>query len=168
MWVQPSQELDAFDRVVRMVVRQLDEAEALIDKAAFVKAYEDLFYLHAAQSIAPTETDAKYVSAEISRMLHHIADNLSEPLTVSEVALAGGVSVRVAQQAFQKHLNTTITATIRTERLKLARSLLTSGGGLTVTEVALASGFTHLSDFARSYKIAFGETPRETLLKAPR
>lgn len=50
-------------------------------------------------------------------------------------------------------------------RLVLANRQLREGAdsGLTVTEVALACGFTHLSKFARDYFERFGERPSATL-----
>ncbi|MEX1147182.1 MAG: helix-turn-helix domain-containing protein, partial [Sphingomonadales bacterium] len=42
---------------------------------------------------------------------------------------------------------------------ELSRSTRT---GCTVTEVAMAAGFTHLSKFAAYYKARFGESPSDT------
>jgi len=46
----------------------------------------------------------------------------------------------------------------------LAAVLMTGAGkNLSVTEVALSCGFTHLSKFARDYQDRFGERPSVTL-----
>jgi transcriptional regulator GlxA family with amidase domain len=51
---------------------------------------------------------------------------------------------------------------LRLRRLWLVRQRLLAGAD-SVKAVALAFGFWHLSDFSRSYRDQFGETPSETL-----
>jgi transcriptional regulator GlxA family with amidase domain len=53
---------------------------------------------------------------------------------------------------------------LRSERLKLAHALLRSPSkGVSVTAVAHATGFNHLSAFATQYRARFGESPSATL-----
>ena len=56
---------------------------------------------------------------------------------------------------------------LRNVRLSNARERLSSidRNALTVTEVAMSCGYTHLSRFSRDYRARFGETPSRTLLK---
>jgi len=55
-------------------------------------------------------------------------------------------------------------AFLRDRRLEAARHelLVADAGEISVTEVALGLGFTHLSRFANEYRKAFGELPSET------
>jgi AraC-like DNA-binding protein len=56
---------------------------------------------------------------------------------------------------------------VRSERIALAHRLLSfPGEGVTVTSVAHATGFNHLSAFATKYRIRFGESPSVTLKRA--
>ena len=56
---------------------------------------------------------------------------------------------------------------VNTYRLKLSRDLLTETDK-SVTEIALACGFNHLSYFSRSFFRAFGATPSEFRAQAKR
>lgn len=90
--------------------------------------------------------------------------NISEAVTLEEIAKASGTSVRSLQNGFRNFRQTTPTAYLRDLRLdhangELVRSTRT---GQTVTEIAMAAGFTHLSKFSAYYKARFGESPSET------
>ena len=58
---------------------------------------------------------------------------------------------------------------LRTQRLRAVHEALRSAGRPqrpSVTQTALRFGFTHLGDFARACRQAFGEAPRRTLQRA--
>jgi AraC-like DNA-binding protein len=83
-----------------------------------------------------------------------------------EIAAAAGLSRRVVQVAFRRHLDTTPTAYLRKVRLDLAHAeLLTAcpDDELTVTEVAYRWGFSSPSRFAERYRAEFGRLPSEML-----
>lgn len=94
-----------------------------------------------------------------------IEANLSEPLTVEEIAEAAGLSVRALQLAFRTHRDTTPLGFWRDLRLLRAhQSLLAEEGS--VTEVALKWGFSHFGRFSVLYRQKFGHSPRDTLRSA--
>ncbi|MFA5609961.1 MAG: helix-turn-helix transcriptional regulator, partial [Alcaligenes sp.] len=70
---------------------------------------------------------------------------------------------------FREHLGVAPMARLKQMRLKAARQYLQQGG-MSVTEVALACGFTHLGQFSADYRHSYGERPSETLsgLSRPR
>lgn len=100
----------------------------------------------------------------LKRAEEYINANLTEPISVVDVATVTGTSVRSLQNAFRQYRQTTLTAYLRNQRLHSVRQNLLSAAanGLTVTEVALAHGFTHLSKFSHYYKTLFGESPSQT------
>jgi transcriptional regulator GlxA family with amidase domain len=58
---------------------------------------------------------------------------------------------------------------LKAVRLGLARDALVKGrgkGSNSVTEAALAAGYTNLSQFSRDYKDRFREAPSQTLINA--
>jgi transcriptional regulator GlxA family with amidase domain len=79
--------------------------------------------------------------------------------------VVSGVSARSLHAGFRRFRNTTPMLYLKNHRLDLARRQLREGAdtGVSVTEVALACGFTHLSKFARDYLERFGERPSMTL-----
>jgi AraC-like DNA-binding protein len=87
--------------------------------------------------------------------------------TVSEVARDLGVSVRSLQMGFRQSRQTTPSTFLRTLRLEAAHRVLSAGdNSLSVTEVALGIGFTHIGRFGAAYKAAFGESPVMTLRRS--
>lgn len=104
----------------------------------------------------------------VRHALDYIERNLSEPLTMNDIAESIGVSVRSIQQGFRDELGTTPMAYLRDRRLERAREELADAevsDGVTVTSVAEHWGFTHLSSFAVLYRKRWGESPSETLRK---
>ncbi len=94
-----------------------------------------------------------------------IVSNLTESLSVGDIAAAAGVSDRALQWAFQRHLGLSVMAFVLQGRLKKANQQLLDahGDSMTVTAAALNSGFGHLSRFSSAYRKFFGEYPSETL-----
>lgn len=86
-------------------------------------------------------------------------------INLEEIASAAGVSVRSLHVGFRRFRNTTPMRYLKKERLRLARQRLmqTDNQNINVTAVALACGFSHLSQFAQDYKAYFGELPSVTL-----
>jgi AraC-like DNA-binding protein len=93
-----------------------------------------------------------------------IRANLREPITMDDLVAAAGVSGRSLQNGFRRFRDTTPMAFVKALRLDLAREeLQRSSGADSVTRVALACGFTHMSKFSRAFKARFGELPAAVL-----
>jgi AraC-like DNA-binding protein len=89
--------------------------------------------------------------------------------SVHEIAAAVAVSVRSLEAGFRQWKQETPVAFMRRLRLAAAREQLAQAGArTTVTDVALRSGFLHLSRFAQYYLAAFNEHPSETLRSSRR
>lgn len=98
---------------------------------------------------------------QITTILH---DDLSRPIYSDELAARVGVSVRALHDAVQQYLGMSLHRYLRLRRLWLVRQRLLAGAG-SVKATALALGFWHLGDFAKSYRQRFGETPSATLAR---
>jgi transcriptional regulator GlxA family with amidase domain len=85
---------------------------------------------------------------------------------VVEAARAVGISVRSLQAAFSKHRGSSPMAFLRDRRLESARQRSLTMHSPSVTEVALACGFSHLGRFSQLYRERFGESPTETRRRA--
>lgn len=104
---------------------------------------------------------------------HHLAGLIREwieanhhrPIGVTDIATAVGLGVRQLQAICQDQWGQTPTQLLRGVRLDHARAALTVAqpGPRTVTDVARAAGYLHMSRFAAHYRQRFGETPRQTL-----
>ena len=164
---------------IQMVRRQLlslvrcidDSSDAIINAPRFRLAHEELLLLHLAQVLATsgkgTESGDGPSSPLVGRAIDFINAHLYTDIGPMAVAQAAGCSLRNLQLLFRKQHGRTLTAFIRDLRLRSARELLLQGRGeASVTTVALECGFSHLSDFARHYRAAFGEAPSQTARNA--
>lgn len=103
--------------------------------------------------------------ARIRAAVEYVHAHAHEPLTVSDIARAGDLSVRSVQEGFIRDLGTTPMTYLLQVRLCRVREDLRAADPATTTvqEVARRWGFAHLGRFSASYAQAFGEYPRDTL-----
>lgn len=101
----------------------------------------------------------------VAQATEYVERNLAGGLTVGELADAAGVGVRTLQDAFRSELGVTPSAFVRDRRLRAAREALLAADPerVTVTDVALSVGLTHLGRFAVLYGKEYGEAPSATL-----
>jgi AraC-like DNA-binding protein len=100
---------------------------------------------------------------QIRQAVEFMRANMHEPLTLSDVADAVGVSVRSLQYGFRRFRNVTPLAHLREMRLEAAHAELSSPlNTLSIKDVALKWGFTHMGHFAARYRAAYREAPSET------
>ena len=83
------------------------------------------------------------------------AENL---LSRAALAAEAGVGVRQLERLFRTHLSRTPNEHYKLIRLDRSRLLLRQSG-LSIMEIAVASGFGSASHFSRAYRAAFGRTP---------
>ena len=102
-------------------------------------------------------------SRQVMMAVDFMHANMHQPVTLSEVAEATGISVRSLQYGFRRYRNITPLTYLREIRLEAAQAELSSPlNRLSIRDVALKWGFTHMGHFAARYRAAYGETPSET------
>ncbi|HQV02008.1 MULTISPECIES: GlxA family transcriptional regulator [unclassified Novosphingobium] len=84
--------------------------------------------------------------------------NLENPLSLSELAEVAGLSLRQLERLFAAEQGSRPGRYYRQLRLQRARQLIQKTG-LSMLEVAVATGFSSGTHFARSYRAAFGRSP---------
>jgi len=94
--------------------------------------------------------------------------HLAEPLPLHEVARAAHLSPYHFHRVFRAITGETLNPFVTRLRLERSLSLRLRHPRRTLTEVALASGFTSLSDFSRCFKQRFGISPSAFDLAAHR
>ena len=99
-------------------------------------------------------TTSRPVLDAISVMETHQADHL----TLEQLAAIAGVGVRRLTRAFKGAVGMPPMAYYRRLRLQTARGLL-QGSSLSITEIALATGFASSSHFAQAYRQEHGVPP---------
>ncbi len=115
----------------------------------------------------PSTTDGyRRIVADMEKLIRH---DLTIWHKTTELARQVGVSVRTLQSAAQAICGMSPHRYSRVLRLWSVRRQLRIGPGRrSVKSCAIAHGFWHLSEFAASYRAAFGELPSETLHRSMR
>lgn len=97
----------------------------------------------------------------LSRALSYINENYREKIVAENLAHKVGVGRTTLMNSFRKHLGLSFSEYVAKCRLFSAVNLLKSGKS--VSETAELSGFTESSNFIRSFKKYFGQTPAKYL-----
>ena len=94
-----------------------------------------------------------------------ILEHVTEPITVQELVEETGVTERTLEFAFLERFGITPNAAIKSFRLNgVHRELkLAIAENARVTDLAKRWGFWHAGQFAKDYKLMFGELPSDTL-----
>ena len=105
--------------------------------------------------------------ADLVRALDWLGRHLSEPIQLERLADIAGVRPRTLETHFKTFLRTTPLGWVRRMRLTRARQqLLQASAEATVTDVAVANGFSQLGRFAGEYRRTFGEHPSVTIRRS--
>ncbi len=118
---------------------------------------------------APSQAGRDIVGAQrcLRRARDYIHAHLDQALSLQAIARHACVSARTLEAAFQRHCGISPLAYARQQRLLAVRAALREGDASTsVTEVAMAHGFVHMSRFATQYRRMFGTTPSDTLRRS--
>jgi AraC-like DNA-binding protein len=104
-----------------------------------------------------TQAQPHVSSPQINRARAYILENLTDPITVAQIAAAAGCSIRSLQLSFQQSFGCTpIGFLAHMLAQSLPKDTLVSG-------IAYEAGFFHLGRFSIAYREVFGCSPRETL-----
>ncbi len=159
----------------------------LVDVADRQPAVFDVPQTQAAAHIEVLETllatlgtagPVEFAAGDLKRQAHsrvvQVAEDYAlahtaEPLYVTDLCKAAGVSERTLQYAFKAVMGMTPVAYLTRLRLHRVRQALRAAthGSTTVTAEALRWGFWHFGEFSRAYKECFGELPSDTLRREP-
>ena len=101
------------------------------------------------------------------RALLLMEQNLANPLSIGKIAARLRLSTRQLERLFHQSLGHGPGAAYRMLRLRYARWLL-DNTDQSVTDIALAAGFTDCAHFTRQFKELHGFTPSAVRLERPR
>ena len=146
----------------------LDHADALCDKRP--RAYQlgvkghlfQLFYLLFSHASGDSSHSARHdKSLEKTKLiLKYIETHYMEKITIKEMAEACGFSQSHFMKFFKSAVGEPFTSYLNGYRLTMASRLLLSSNS-SILDISQETGFENLSYFNRSFKKAFGMTPRE-------
>ncbi|MFG1403590.1 helix-turn-helix domain-containing protein [Xanthobacter sediminis] len=163
-----------FDLLLRSACRAFD-ACSMNPVAAAALAVDDTLYRTICAMLlrerlfaeAMPSVTRSGIDAGLDLACEYILANLGGRISMTDLERISGLSTRTLQYAFQKRFGCTPVTWIRNERLTAARALLLAADEkTTVTDAALAFGFSNLGNFSRYYSDKFGEYPSQTLADA--
>ncbi len=158
-------------RLIAMMCRELDEEQPLIAAPLAQAAAERLLAGAVLETLSHSHSQTLdqrsrgAVPFYVRRVTAYIEANRHLPITLANLVAIAGASERSLFGGFRAHHGMGPMAFLKARRLDAARAALAAPDGHrpTVTGIATASGFNHLSNFARDYRDRFGESPRQTL-----
>jgi len=98
-------------------------------------------------------------------VLSYIEDNVGEDISLSEIAAVSGLSVSHFKRLFRESVGLPVHQYLIRRRLERAKELLAEGK-LSISQIAIETGFAHQSHLARHMRRVFGISPR-TLRNGP-
>ena len=107
----------------------------------------------------PNLANLDYVT-RVNRAVDYATHNLGGPLRLEDVAKAACFSPYHFHRIFQALMGETLAAFVKRIRLERSVYLLSHRAGASLTEIALACGFSSSSDFSRSFRAHYGVSPR--------
>lgn len=113
-------------------------------------------WVEGAGSRTRTGSPVRYVV----RMVRHIVENITEPLSADSIAGVVGLHPNYATNLFTKVMHISVQKFVTRMRLIRARSLLFDGS-LSIANVAFQSGFVSQTQFYEHFRKAYGMTPNQ-------
>lgn len=140
-----------------ILLRQL-QGDGLANAAAKYLCHGQIRAPGTRQADASAEPIGTPAPEKLRRAIDIMEDHLETPLPLPEICRRVGVSQRHLERLFSTHVGAAPAQYYRDIRLDRARGLVTQTG-LSLSEVAQASGFAGQDHFARAYKARFGLPP---------
>ncbi|MBW1711806.1 MAG: AraC family transcriptional regulator [Deltaproteobacteria bacterium] len=94
--------------------------------------------------------------ADLNRVLDYIDNHLQDNLSLEDLAGVACFSLFHFHRIFKSLVGETLSSYVKRLRLERAASVLTHYPHLSITEIALESGFSSSATFARAFKERFG------------
>ena len=110
--------------------------------------------------IGKSKQKGSAVAEKIAVIINYIKENLSQKLTLDQLATQVGYSPAYLHKAFKQATSSTLADYIKSERIKHAADLIVTTN-YTLTQISYECGFSSQSYFSSAFKDYMGVTPRE-------
>ncbi|NIY76841.1 helix-turn-helix transcriptional regulator [Thalassospira sp. HF15] len=122
----------------------------------------EIIDLHAQQAkeISSSSELTQLEKAVVGTVIAMVSENPAAPISIEQLAADNHMTRSRLNSLFRQETGKSCSEFIRSQRMMHARELLASGG-VTVKQVAAAVGFNHVSNFSRSYRDWYGESPAQ-------
>src|ERR1700761_8055465 len=107
-----------------------------------------------------TKSPAMPLNGSLAPVMAWMLDHLTEPLTLESVAAQAHMSSRTLARRFRSETGDSVQDWIALRRVELARGLL-QGSGMTISQIAHATGFGSTESLRRRFRAATGTSASE-------
>ena len=119
-----------------------------------------LIQRHSSRSLKPAPKSISMSGHRLRQLLSYIEENLTEDLSLSDIAGAAGLSVSHLKAVFRQSTGVPVHQYVIRRRVERARTLLAENK-LSVNEIAQETGFSHQSHLAAHMRRVLGYTPKQ-------
>jgi len=160
--------------LIQWLVAEFENTHSLLNKAPLASSQYEQMLMWALLNSQPNNYSQQLNAVTppaTPHYVHTVEDYIhtycAEAITLSKLVEISGVSGRSLLEGFKRHKGTSPMKYLKSVRMERVYEELkkTDPSKRTVTEIALAWGFTQLGKFSGNYKQRFGESPSDTLKK---
>lgn len=144
------------DRMVHLFTENEDQRGFLIDLA--LNELVTRLLTQQTRELILKCANSQHHQDPITKVIQYIEHNLSEPLDIDTLCKIACMSRSKFFNYFKSCLNMTPQQWLQTRRLSKAKELLKKGNS--ITQIGFDLGFNHTSQFSRTFKNAFGVSPK--------
>ena len=148
------------NRTLSAFAREAVAPDNLFDDLSESWTIQALAYLTRNYRNMPSKPHGGLTNISCRRIDDYLRTHMSEKILITDLAQSVGVSPRHFLRAFRLSFNSTPLQFILELRITEAKKRLTSTSE-SVTEVALACGFSHAQHFSAAFRRCVGTTPSE-------
>lgn len=112
------------------------------------------------QNLAIAQEKILHSNHHLVGVIHFIQNNLTDVISIDNLAKEAGMSKSVFFTKFKKHFGLTPVEYILKERINHAKSLL-QDTSLNITDICYQSGFNNMNYFIKQFKKLEGMTPKQ-------
>jgi AraC family transcriptional regulator len=114
---------------------------------------------HSSAAVQFATSTGRMAGARLRRVLGYIEDNLSQEISLADIAEEAEISISHCKALFRESMGLPIHQYVIRRRVERARKLLQQGK-MPISQVALEAGFAHQSHLARHMRRLLGVSPR--------
>lgn len=114
---------------------------------------------HSSFAVEPGKQSGRMADRRLRQVLSYIEDNLSQDMSLGEIAAVAGVSVSHFKTLFRESVGLPVHQYVIRRRVERARTLLAEGK-LSISQIAFETGFAHQSHLARHMRRVLGVSPK--------
>ncbi|WP_417258837.1 AraC family transcriptional regulator [Celeribacter sp.] len=149
---------------VRPLMRRLLNARGVLRLGLFFEILDTLLKASSVQTLSSLSymlNLEKQEESEMNRVIAYLRENLTEPISETELAEMTGQSQSAFSRSFKRHTGTSLVRFRNQLRIDLACQMLVVDPEAKVSDICFDVGFSNLSNFNRHFLRVKGMSPSE-------